>query len=314
MLKINFPEPESEHEADALAHWDGVGAVRLLEHDRERDALLLERCVPGTRCGRSGTTSRRRAIAAGVLRRLWRPAPGRHPFRPLADEAARWADELPGELGALGGRSSGRSSTPPSRSCASRPRPAEQVVLPPGLPRRQRPRAQREPWLAIDPKPLVGERAFDAPRSCDRGRCRDGPRRPGAVRQASRPPRRPSSASTASGCAAGASSRARLGLRRAPGPEARRTRSSARGSSPRCLRSRMWLVAGRAAVEVEPSLYAADFARLGEQIDVLLDAGVRVFHFDVGDGHFVEPITIGPIVLESIAAACTRAAAYSTAT
>jgi ribulose-phosphate 3-epimerase len=55
------------------------------------------------------------------------------------------------------------------------------------------------------------------------------------------------------------------------------------------------------AVEVEPSLYAADFARLGEQIDELLGAGVRVFHYDVGDGHFVEPITIGPIVLESIA-------------
>jgi ribulose-phosphate 3-epimerase len=52
--------------------------------------------------------------------------------------------------------------------------------------------------------------------------------------------------------------------------------------------------------EVEPSLYAADFSRLGEQLDELLDAGARVFHFDVGDGHFVEPITIGPIVLESI--------------
>ena len=54
-------------------------------------------------------------------------------------------------------------------------------------------------------------------------------------------------------------------------------------------------------VEVEPSLYAADFARLGEQIDELLAAGTRVFHYDVGDGHFVEPIIIGPIVLESIA-------------
>ena len=53
-------------------------------------------------------------------------------------------------------------------------------------------------------------------------------------------------------------------------------------------------------VEVEPSLYAADFTHLGDQIDVLLQAGVRVFHFDVGDGHFVEPITIGPIVLQSI--------------
>jgi ribulose-phosphate 3-epimerase len=53
-------------------------------------------------------------------------------------------------------------------------------------------------------------------------------------------------------------------------------------------------------VEVEPSLYAADFSRLGEQIDVLLRAGARVFHFDIGDGHFVEPVTIGPIVLQWI--------------
>jgi ribulose-phosphate 3-epimerase len=54
-------------------------------------------------------------------------------------------------------------------------------------------------------------------------------------------------------------------------------------------------------VEVEPSLYAADFAKLGAQIERLLDAGVRVFHFDVGDGHFVPPVTIGPVVLRSIA-------------
>ena len=54
-------------------------------------------------------------------------------------------------------------------------------------------------------------------------------------------------------------------------------------------------------IEVEPSLYAADFANLGAQIGALLDAGARVFHFDVGDGRFVEPVTMGPIVLESIA-------------
>jgi len=54
-------------------------------------------------------------------------------------------------------------------------------------------------------------------------------------------------------------------------------------------------------VEIEPSLYAADFANLGEQVDILLRTGARVFHFDVGDGHFIEPITIGPIVLQSIA-------------
>ncbi len=53
-------------------------------------------------------------------------------------------------------------------------------------------------------------------------------------------------------------------------------------------------------VEVEPSLYAANFATLGEQIEDLCRAGCRIFHFDVGDGHFVEPVTIGPIVLQSI--------------
>jgi ribulose-phosphate 3-epimerase len=55
-------------------------------------------------------------------------------------------------------------------------------------------------------------------------------------------------------------------------------------------------------VEIEPSIYAADFSRLGEQIEVLLRSGTRVFHFDIGDGHFVPPVTMGPIVLQSISA------------
>ena len=59
----------------------------------------------------------------------------------------------------------------------------------------------------------------------------------------------------------------------------------------------------RDGVEIEPSLYAADFRRLGDQIDALLDARCRIFHFDVGDGHFVEPVTFGPIVLKWISGA-----------
>jgi ribulose-phosphate 3-epimerase len=55
-------------------------------------------------------------------------------------------------------------------------------------------------------------------------------------------------------------------------------------------------------VEVEPSLYAADFNVLGAQVDELISAGVKVFHYDTGDGHFIPPVTIGPIVLESIGA------------
>jgi ribulose-phosphate 3-epimerase len=53
-------------------------------------------------------------------------------------------------------------------------------------------------------------------------------------------------------------------------------------------------------VEIEPSLYAADFAHLGEQLDTLLRTGARIFHYDVGDGHFIDPITMGPVVLKSI--------------
>ena len=53
-------------------------------------------------------------------------------------------------------------------------------------------------------------------------------------------------------------------------------------------------------VEIEPSIYASDFSRLGVQLEALYDAGARVFHFDVGDGHFIPEITIGPIVLASI--------------
>src|SRR6188472_856186 len=77
-----------------------------------------------------------------------------------------------------------------------------------------------------------------------------------------------------------------------------RAASSSQGCAPR-LRTMAWVDWIREA-EVEPSLYAADFAKLGEQIEQLLDAGTRLFHYDVGDGHFVEPIIIGPIVLQSI--------------
>ena len=53
-------------------------------------------------------------------------------------------------------------------------------------------------------------------------------------------------------------------------------------------------------VEIEPSIYASDFSRLGEQLGVLHAAGAKVFHFDVGDGHFIPEITIGPVVAGSI--------------
>ena len=161
VLKLNFPEAETAHEADALAFWNGIGAVRLLEHDRERDALLLERCVPGTQLWEVDDELAT-PIAAGVLRRLWRPAPAHHPFRPLALEAARWADELPDEWEALG-RPFERALVDRAVAFAREEggEQGEQVVLHQDFHGANVLRAGDE-WVAIDPKPLVGEREFDA--------------------------------------------------------------------------------------------------------------------------------------------------------
>src|SRR5215217_4442478 len=91
VLKICFPHRESEHEGDALRAWDGNGAVRLLAHDAERWALLLERCKPGTAL-REEEPERALDIFAELLPLLWIPAGP--PFRRLVEEAAWWANGL----------------------------------------------------------------------------------------------------------------------------------------------------------------------------------------------------------------------------
>ena len=162
VLKVNFPEPESEHEAGALAHWNGCGAARLLEHDDEHRALLVERCEPGTRLWQVSGDDEANAIAAGVLRRLWGPVPASHPFRLLSDEAEGWAEAIPIEWRRLG-RPFERSLVDLAVGALHElgPSQREPVVLHQDFHGGNVLRATREPWLAIDPKPLVGEREFD---------------------------------------------------------------------------------------------------------------------------------------------------------
>jgi streptomycin 6-kinase len=162
VLKINMPHRESEHEADALAHWDGHGAARLLASEPREHALLLERCLPGTPLWKVDDEDAAMHIAASVLRRIWRPPPKAHAFASLADEARRWGEKLPRLYDRLGRPF--EHALLDTALAAIRELAADQadfVVVHQDLHGGNVLRAEREPWLIIDPKPLVGERAFD---------------------------------------------------------------------------------------------------------------------------------------------------------
>jgi streptomycin 6-kinase len=158
VLKVQFPHRESEHEAAALALWDGDGAVRLVAHDPQRHALLLERCLPGTKLSALEEDAVL-DVFVDLLPRLLKPA--ERPFRRLAEEAAWWAGDLEGKW-ERAGRPFERSLLDDALD-ALRALPASQsenVLLHQDLHPDNVLRAEREPWLVIDPKPLVGERAF----------------------------------------------------------------------------------------------------------------------------------------------------------
>lgn len=158
VLKIQFPHRETTHEAEALASWDGDGAVRLLDHDPRRHALLLERCDPGSHLSRLEPDAAL-DVLIGLLPRLWKPAPPRFPT--LADEAARWARELPRSWERAGRPFERRLIDAALRALRELPAsPGPPVLLHQDLHADNVLRARREPWLAIDPKPLAGEREF----------------------------------------------------------------------------------------------------------------------------------------------------------
>jgi streptomycin 6-kinase len=91
VLKVGWEgDDESLHDADALALWDGNGAVRLLRRDDARRATLLERARPGTDLSVLDDDHAATAIAIDVASRLWLPA--QPPFRPVDPEVERWLD------------------------------------------------------------------------------------------------------------------------------------------------------------------------------------------------------------------------------
>jgi streptomycin 6-kinase len=153
VLKLNPPDdPEPEHEPDALERWAGRGAVRLLARDDSRSALLIERCRPGTQLWEL-PDALATEIAADILEALWIPAD--RPFRRLEHEAAKWAEELP--------RTRLDRKLVDRAICFLRdagPTQRESVLLHQDFHGGNVLESSRG-WVAIDPKPLVGEREFD---------------------------------------------------------------------------------------------------------------------------------------------------------
>ncbi len=158
VLKIQYPHRESDLEAEALRVWDGDGAIRVLDRDAERHALLLERCVPGTHlAGRDPDAAL--GVMIDLLPRLWKPA-GR-PFTSLEAEAHRWIDQLPTAWERAGAPFKfGLVQVARDLLASLAVSQGPQVLVHQDLHADNVLRAQREPWLAIDPKPLVGEREF----------------------------------------------------------------------------------------------------------------------------------------------------------
>jgi streptomycin 6-kinase len=159
VLKLGMPHMEAKHEIEALRLCNGDPTVRLLAADAGANAMLLERCVPGTAL-RELPEPEQDVVVAGLLRRLWRVVPDPHPFRPLAAMTAAWGEETLAELPR--GRDPGllREGL---RLFDELPRTApRRVLLATDLHAGNVLRAEREPWLAIDPKPFVGDPAYDA--------------------------------------------------------------------------------------------------------------------------------------------------------
>lgn len=157
ILKLSVPHAEARGEADALRRWRGDGAVAVLRASEDGLALLLERCEPGQDLW-ALPLDEQLEVMADVLPRLWLPATG-DTLPELRVTAAHWRRRMHGNAAALGvpAAIADRAQQWVVELAADDPRVLLHGDLHPGNVLA----AQREPWLVIDPKPFIGDPAFD---------------------------------------------------------------------------------------------------------------------------------------------------------
>jgi streptomycin 6-kinase len=172
VLKVIYRDEENRAEPTALRQYDGDGAVRLHDYDPETGAMLMERAVPGNRLKSTrffghktpAAAWRRIGIATGLYRRLWRPYEPEAGYPDLPTAAgmldtwrADYADATPEVRYRVGDERLRDAlalcdalADPPELGIGNRDTHLSNIVS-----------AEREPWLVIDPKPYLAERAFD---------------------------------------------------------------------------------------------------------------------------------------------------------
>jgi streptomycin 6-kinase len=159
VLKVAMPHMEGEHEIEGLRFWNADPTVRLFDYDSDLRAMLLERCHPGIAL-RGLPEAEQDVVLAALLQRLWRTPSTPHPFRHLRLMTAHWSQET-----------IAMSKYWPDRGLVNEglqlfetltePTPSD-VLLATDLHAGNVLRAQREEWLVIDPKPFIGDAAYDA--------------------------------------------------------------------------------------------------------------------------------------------------------
>ncbi len=163
VLKVQLPHPESAPEAAGLEAWAGDGAVQLHDHDPERCALLIEACRPGGPLIDEGGTAAAVEAGAAIGASLHRARPPAG-LPDLTTRLATWADDVE--------RTIDHDAFPDRRLvlralATMRTRPAAcraPVLLHGDLNPTNVLAAERMAWLAIDPKPMVGDPAYDGAR------------------------------------------------------------------------------------------------------------------------------------------------------
>jgi streptomycin 6-kinase len=163
VFKAVAPYLDADLEADALLLYAGRGAVRLVDRDQAGGAMLLERCQPGTELATlfPERDAEATAIAADVMVQLWRPLSQEHPFPDLASYTSV-LDRLPDLFGGTNGPMDERVVDAAIDLRTSLLASASETVLLHGdFHHHNVLRAERQPWLAIDPKGVAGEKAYE---------------------------------------------------------------------------------------------------------------------------------------------------------